>query len=280
MPAMRLATVFGILMALLQPAAAQEAATQPSDQATVLLLPFESIATDSDKDADSITNAVNRSVSVNLSRLRDLRVIEAKEPASDRDTALDLGRVNHAGLVIWGTVQYAAGRIRVDSEVLGVEKRETIEHFKLTSTLPEIFELQDQLVDTLRRRLKPAKKTGEKAIAEAPAGVPASQPLRIAQHAREPDWKTPRPMVHDDVTWRYNFRDIPYWYTPGYAYAPYAYYGFGSYRTWRWGPYRPLYGWRMSDVYHYDGLPARNFRDGWNPMRRYSGPVPSRWLRD
>jgi TolB-like protein len=277
---MRFATILGVLVALHQAALGGEAATKPADQPAVLVLPLESIATESEHDADAVTRAINRSVSVNLSRARDMRVIEGKEPAPDRDTALDLGRVNQAGLVVWGNVQYAAGRVRIDSEVLGVEKRETIGHFKLTGTLPELFELEDELAEKLRRHLAPAKKTDEQPAADAPPEVPASQPLRIAQHARDPDWKTPRPVVHDDVTWRYNYRDIPYWYTPGSLYSPYAYYGFGSYRTWRWGPYRPLYGWRMSDVYSYDGLPARNFRDGWNPMHRYSGPVPARWLRD
>ena len=142
-----------VLLLAWQPVRAQTPATTAAAEPRVLVVPFESLAGGGpEDDAAAVARTMHRSLVVDLSRMRDLRAVEATEVAPNRDAAIAAGKEAGATFVVWGTVQYVEGRVRVDGEVLDAETADAAGRFKVTGTLRELFELQDLVAEQVRRR--------------------------------------------------------------------------------------------------------------------------------
>ena len=97
---------------------------------------------------------------MDLARVRNFHAIEAEKVAPDQAAALEAGKAEGAGRVVWGTVQRVEGRIRITGQVLDVDRGESAGQFKLTGSFRELFELQDLLAEQVRRRLEAARQSG------------------------------------------------------------------------------------------------------------------------
>lgn len=267
-------------------ASAQDTEPRPAERTDVpivLVLPFESLAADS-RDDSLIARAIGRSLLLDLSHARQFHAVGADNVAADRDAALDSGRVSAARFVVWGTVQYVEGRVRVIAELLDVERGESAGRFKVTGTLRELFEVQDILFEQVQRRLlRLSTKAGaddDRAEPVEAVEVTPSPPLRVASRDARPDWLDSGPASRDDdaLDRRYNYAREPYWLSsyPN-AYSRYGSGGYyGSYRR----AYRPLYNSRVDD-YTYRGIPDRrpSYGYGFRGARSFDCPVPLRWFR-
>jgi TolB-like protein len=228
-------TVLAVALSVSASSVAQQPATQPtrsqSARARVLVLAFDALAHDRD-DAGSIADVMQRSLVVDLGRSRDIHPSGAREVAPDREAALAQGRAAGAAFAVWGNVQMAEGRLRVTGEIVDINRAEAVDHFRLTGTLRDLFELQDDLAERIARKLSvalapPADESQPAARAEAPPDVPLGEPLRVRPRPLDPDWLSPPAGRHaerlSDLTRRYNHGHLPYWSIPyGYAH-PYAY---------------------------------------------------------
>src|SRR5215218_4054964 len=67
---MRIAMILGVLLLAYDLGLAEEAATKPEAHPTVLVMPFEALSADSEQDAAAVTKAMDRSLAIDLSRLR------------------------------------------------------------------------------------------------------------------------------------------------------------------------------------------------------------------
>ena len=269
--------VIAVFTLCLRFAAAEPAPTTAAYEPRVLVLPFENIGTGpSDEASAAVARAMHRSLVVDLSRVRNLRAVDATEVAPDRDAAIAAGKSGDADSVVWGTVQYVEGRVRVDGEVLDVHTADAKGRFKVTGTLRELFELQDLVAEQVRRHVSqpaPAERGDQvEGVDNAePAEVPEGKPLRVAGRGREPAWSRRPSVLRDDITLRYNYADEPYWYSPYWRW-PYHYYSRGYYGYYHY-PYRPLRYRLADDFYTYRGLPDRP------AYYEFHGPVPLRWHR-
>jgi TolB-like protein len=283
---MRRCAVFvaAVLLLTVQPARGETPATKAASEPGVLVLPFEPLAGGgTEDDAAAVARVMHRSLVVDLSRVRNLHTVESKKVAPDRDAAIAEGKADGAKFVVWGTVQYVEGRVRVNGEVLDVETADAAGRFKVTGRLRELFELQDLVAEQVRRHVaNPAKPNGAEPRAEGatdeaePEEVPAGKPLRARPREHVPGWAHPPALLRNDITARYNYGYTSDWYSPYWRYPSRYYYGYHGYG---YRPYRPL-GYRLSDYhYTYDGLPDRRLHRRFGALDELYGPLPLRWLR-
>jgi hypothetical protein len=188
----------------------------------------------------------------------------------------------------------AEGRLRVTGEIVDINRAEAVDHFRLTGTLRDLFELQDDLAERIARKLSvalapPADESQPAARAEAPPDVPLGGPLRVRPRPLDPTG-SPRPPVGTPNgsatspagTTTATCRTGPYLTatptpTPTTTTTTASATGVPP-RFYR--PYRPLYQHRVDD-YTYRGMPDRSPYHAFGPrnLRSFDGPVPLHWYR-
>jgi TolB-like protein len=252
---MRTITLCCVFALALTPATPSFAADEPAKPTRVLVMPFESLSSE----ADAAARVIQRSLLLELNRLRNIHALEFKKVAADTPDPLVEGKAHDAAFVLSASVQVADRRVRVIGQVLDLQKQNSQpSHFKLTGSLGELFEFQDLLAEQVRRRVSLAQEETD----ETPEAVeiPPSEPLRVAPSRR-------REAQSDEMQYRYNVLPDAYCY----GYAPSGY---------RYRSYRPLYESRYYD-YTYRGLPDRRACGGFYlpPLYTFDCPIPLRWMR-
>jgi TolB-like protein/tRNA A-37 threonylcarbamoyl transferase component Bud32 len=120
-----------------------------------------------DHDLEVLTEGIGDTIASTLGSLRGrLTLVErtqieealkeidfGKTEYADKKTAATVGRVTGAEMVLIGGYQRADGRIRVSARLVGSESGEVIDSFVLTRGSGPLFEVQDAVAATLRRRL-------------------------------------------------------------------------------------------------------------------------------
>ncbi len=131
---------------------------------TVFVLDFTNVS--GSADADWLASGIAETVSVDLRKIRGIRVV-GSDPSTRRraatevgqgrieaETARRLGRSVGAQWVVWGAFQKSGERIRLTPQFSDVETGHSIGADKLDGRMDEIFELQDRIVHRLAEMLE------------------------------------------------------------------------------------------------------------------------------
>ena len=184
LPDERFATADAMAAALAPPVAGAPIApttvvTTPAPPAPPLsdlaVLDFANLSTD--PSIAWLASGVAETLQVDLQRVAGLavatrdRVVRAARAAGDIRTAADaveVGRALNARRVVWGSVQVAGPRVRITTQLLGVEAGMPAATEKIDGALEEIFALQDQVVSRILQTLELERSSGEHARPERP----------------------------------------------------------------------------------------------------------------
>jgi adenylate cyclase len=125
--------------------------------ATIAVLPFENMSGDSEQEyfADGLTEDLLTA----LSYERSLAVVARNSTFAYKGTATDIrvvARELDATHVVEGSVRKAGNRVRVTAQLIDAETGHHVWAERYDRDLDDIFELQDELVDTIAAKLRPS----------------------------------------------------------------------------------------------------------------------------
>ena len=156
--------------------AAQAAA---ASRKTVLVLDFTNIS--GSADADWLSSGIAETVSVDLKRIAEIRVVGSDAPtrqrivalrrsggALDAERALELGRTLGARWIVWGGFQRAGDRLRLTPHFADADSGTVTAAEKIDGKLDDIFALQDRIVTSLTELLRIQLSSDERSLIERP----------------------------------------------------------------------------------------------------------------
>ena len=156
--------------------AAQAAAAM---RKTVLVLDFTNIS--GSTDADWLSSGIAETVSVDLKRIAEIRVVGSDAPtrqridalrkaggALDGDRAIEVGRSVGARWIVWGGFQKAGDRLRLTPHFVDAETGTVTAAEKIDGKMEDIFALQDLIVTSLTGLLRIQLSASERAQIERP----------------------------------------------------------------------------------------------------------------
>lgn len=133
--------------------------TQPAvnEPPSVLVLPFQNLT--GERRYDWIGPAMQQTLTADLSRTRTIGVITPATqvpavPVSDLQSAMEAGRKAQAGLVVYGSYQYAEPDLRVTGQLIDAQRGQVLGSLKATGPLKQLFALEDNLTSQLVGVLK------------------------------------------------------------------------------------------------------------------------------
>lgn len=142
-----------------------EAATSGLDTRAVAVLPFDNLS--GTAEAEPFTAGLHDDLLTQLSRVSALTVISRTSVMGYRGTGKSIGQIGRelgVGTVVEGAVQHAAGRVRLNVQLIDArtDAHRWAETFDRKLTTDSIFDIQtelaDRITDTLRAELTPAEK--------------------------------------------------------------------------------------------------------------------------
>ena len=121
---------------------------------TIAVLPFENLSKDADQEyfSDGITN----DIITDLSKFRELAVTASKTVFKFKGKSIDvreLGRDLNVDYVIEGSVQKAGSRVRINAQLIDASSGNHIWADRYDRKITDIFELQDEIIETVVRKL-------------------------------------------------------------------------------------------------------------------------------
>jgi TolB-like protein len=228
------------------PGAKQQAPDVQDTRPRVLVMPFDELA-DAPK-RDWVGKAMQQSLVAELTRTGAVSVVtppadapSAKDPKDIAKLARDLG----AALVVTGAYQIVDQDLRVTGQMLESINGEPIAAIKATGNLRDLFSIEDQIGNQVRRDLQailnpqpanPGQRPGGDPFNVQPSGPVQQQPPTGSytgsdlQRSLDDQWAPPEPTYQDRYD-RYRYS-----YPPPYYYPPYGYY---DYYDWCGYTFRP-----------------------------------------
>jgi TolB-like protein len=171
------------LTVMVWPAGA-EATGATTNGATVLVLPFAPL---NPAEAQPwLGKSIQQSLASDLLAAASGRVTSADNAAGDAAAAVDAARRAGSAYVLFGNFATAGSDLRITGQVFDANTGKAITAIKATGPLSDVFTLEDELTEQIRRRLvlTSSRPTTEPAQA-AGESVPPMEPLRVAQ-AQQP----------------------------------------------------------------------------------------------
>jgi TolB-like protein len=188
-PAKRFPSAGAFAFALEGAAAAAQAPTSSDDRLraaqraaesrkTVLVLDFTNIS--GAADVDWLSGGIAETVSVDLKRIREIKVVASdattrhrlealrKEGTLSADRAIELGRSLGARWVVWGGFQKLGDRIRLTPHFADTDSASVTAAEKIDGEMKDVFALQDRIVTTLANHLRVRLTSDELAEIERP----------------------------------------------------------------------------------------------------------------
>lgn len=173
-------------------AAALDQAEAPSDELSIVVLPFTNLSPDPDNAyfADGLTDEVI----ADLSKVRSLRVIARNSALQLRGTTKDsatIARELKVRYVLEGSVRRAGNALRITAQLVDGRSNSQLWADKYGGTMDDVFELQEKLsrsiVDALAIALSPEE---DRRIAARPIADPRA--LECYQRAKVGIWSGTR----------------------------------------------------------------------------------------
>jgi serine/threonine protein kinase/cytochrome c-type biogenesis protein CcmH/NrfG len=129
----------------------------------IAVLPFENIS--ADKENDYFSNGLTEELIINLSRLKNMRIISRTTSMQFKGTKKDIktiGREIGARYVIEGSVRKAGDNLRIAAQLIDVENDSQLWAESFKGKLEDIFDIQEKvskdIVDALMLKLSPTEK--------------------------------------------------------------------------------------------------------------------------
>ena len=142
-----------------------ETSTTASKIKAIAVLPFENISPD--KENDYFSDGLTEELIINLSRLKNMRIISRTTSMQFKGTKKDIktiGREIGARYVIEGSVRKAGDNLRIAAQLIDVENDSQLWAESFKGKLEDIFDIQEKvskdIVDALMLKLSPTEKVG------------------------------------------------------------------------------------------------------------------------
>lgn len=131
----------------------------------IAVLPFDNISPD--KENDYFSDGLTEELIINLSRLKNMRIISRTTSMQFKGTKKDIktiGREIGARYVIEGSVRKAGDNLRIAAQLIDVENDSQLWAESFKGKLADIFDIQEKvskdIVDALMLKLSPTEKVG------------------------------------------------------------------------------------------------------------------------
>ena len=136
--------------------------------AGIAVLPFESL--DGDKADTAFADGVHGEILSSLARVADLKVISrtsVMDYRGQRNTQ-KIGQALHVSYLLEGSVSKAAGRIRLNTELIDTRSGTNVWAQRYERDLTDVFAIQSEIAQTIAEQLHAKLSPGEKAALEKP----------------------------------------------------------------------------------------------------------------
>jgi len=142
-----------------------ESSSVASKIKAIAVLPFDNISPD--KENDYFSDGLTEELIINLSRLKNMRIISRTTSMQFKGTKKDIktiGREIGARYVIEGSVRKAGDKLRIAAQLIDVENDSQLWAESFKGKLEDIFDFQEKvskdIVDALMLKLSPTEKVG------------------------------------------------------------------------------------------------------------------------
>ena len=138
---------------------------QESKVKAIAVIPFNNIS--AEKESDYFSDGLTEELIINLSRLKDMRVVSRTTSMQYKGTnkgIKDIGRDLSVRYIIEGSVRKFQDNLRITAQLIDVEKDAQLWAETYKGNLADVFEIQEnvskQIVDALTLKLTPIEKVG------------------------------------------------------------------------------------------------------------------------
>ena len=145
-----------LLLSRLESSAHLRSASDSSPLTSILVLPFVNIS--SDQENEHFTDGLTDEIINALTQIRSLRVVSRSSAFLFKGISRDIRRVSErlqVNAVVDGSVRMAGGRLRVTAQLIGVPGGYQIWSQKFDRAKTQLFDLQDELTQSIVENLKP-----------------------------------------------------------------------------------------------------------------------------
>jgi len=134
-----------------------------SDRPVVAILPFDNMS--GDPSQEYFSDGITEDLITALSRIRQIRVVARNSTFSYKGKSPDIRRVSEelgARYVVEGSVRKAGNRVRVTAQLIEGETGNHIWAERYDREIKDIFDVQDELTETLAGAISPGIGTAER----------------------------------------------------------------------------------------------------------------------
>jgi serine/threonine protein kinase/Flp pilus assembly protein TadD len=142
-----------------------EASEREAGTKVVAVLPFKNISPE--KESDYFSDGLTEELIMNLSRLKEIRVISRTTSMQYKATSKSIrtiGREVDARYILEGSVRRFQDNLRITAQLIDVKSDTQLWAETFVGTLADVFDIQErvskQIVDALRVELTPSEKVG------------------------------------------------------------------------------------------------------------------------
>ena len=132
----------------------QPAATLPSDKLSIAVLPFSNLS--DDKAQEYFSDGITNDIITDLSKFRELAVTASNTVFKYKGKSVDVrdvGRDLKVTYVLEGSVQKAADRIRINTQLIDATNGNHVWADRFDRKTADIFKLQDEIIENIVRKL-------------------------------------------------------------------------------------------------------------------------------
>ncbi|MBT3551216.1 MAG: hypothetical protein HOF70_15535 [Rhodospirillaceae bacterium] len=136
---------------------------QHPEKASIAVLPFDNLSNDPEQ--DYFVDGVVEDIITELSKFRWLMVIARNSTFTYKGQSVDIKTVGHelgARYVVEGSVRKAGNRIRINAQLIDSADGSHIWAERYDRELEDVFDLQDEITQTLVSTIEPELKAAEK----------------------------------------------------------------------------------------------------------------------
>jgi adenylate cyclase len=132
----------------------QQAAVSFSDKASIAVLPFSNLS--DDKEQEYFSDGITNDIITDLSKFSDLAVVASNTVFKYKGKPIDireLGRELNVTYVLEGSIQKAADRVRINTQLIDATNGNHIWADRFDRKSADIFKLQDEIIENVVRKL-------------------------------------------------------------------------------------------------------------------------------
>ena len=132
----------------------QQAATSSYDKTSIAVLPFSNLS--DDKEQEYFSDGITNDIITDLSKFRELAVTASNTVFKYKGKSVDVrdvGRDLNVAYVLEGSVQKAADRVRINTQLIDASNGHHVWADRFDRKTADIFKLQDEIIENIVRKL-------------------------------------------------------------------------------------------------------------------------------